>query len=147
MAILMEHVQWLVALHIMAFTAWMAGMFYLPRLFVYHCQTVQGTAEYERFTVMERKLLKQIMNPAMIVTILAGGTLSSLPGMVDWGAGWWWVKIISVVGLCAFHGMCSVWRKQFFRQENAHTERYFRIANEVPTILMMVIVIMIMVRP
>ncbi|MBR0558945.1 CopD family protein [Neokomagataea anthophila] len=147
MQAVMEHVQWLIALHIMAFTAWMAGLFYLPRLFVYHCQAEPGSAEYERFTVMERKLLKQIMNPAMIVTILVGGTLASLPGIIEWGALWWWMKLIAVIGLCGFHGMCSVWRKQFFIQKNNHTERYYRIANEIPTILMMIVVIMIIVRP
>ncbi|GBR53877.1 hypothetical protein AA106555_1476 [Neokomagataea thailandica NBRC 106555] len=145
--ILLAHMQWLLALHIMAFTAWMAGLFYLPRLFVYHCQAERGTADYERFTVMERKLLRQIMNPAMIVTILAGGALASLPGIIDWAAPWWWVKLVSVLGLCAFHGFCGVWRKQFLRHDNQHNERYYRIANEVPTLLMMIVVIMIIVRP
>ena len=139
--------SWILSVHIMAFIAWMAGTFYLPRLYVYHCQVVPGSAESERFKVMERKLLRQIMTPAMIVTFLAGGALASIPGLVDWNAGWWWTKLICVLGLAGFHGACGTWRRGFAEDRNQHPEKFYRIANEVPTILMMIIVIMIIVRP
>ncbi|EHH67688.1 protoporphyrinogen oxidase HemJ [Gluconobacter morbifer] len=144
---LAAHLSWLLSLHIMAFIAWMAAMFYLPRLYVYHCQTAPGSTESERFKVMERKLLRQIMTPAMIVTLLAGGAMASIPGVIDWSAGWWWTKLACVFGLFAFHGMCAKWRREFAEDRNTHPEKYYRIANEVPTILMAIIVIMIVVRP
>ncbi|MEJ5155506.1 protoporphyrinogen oxidase HemJ [Gluconobacter wancherniae] len=147
MDMLISYRSWFLSLHIMAFIAWMAGTFYLPRLYVYHCQTTPGSTESERFKVMELKLLRQIMTPAMIVTVLAGGIMSALPGVVDWSAGWWWTKIVCVLGLMGFHGACASWRKSFAEDRNTHPERYYRIANEVPTVLMMIIVIMIVVRP
>ncbi|MFT9297998.1 MAG: protoporphyrinogen oxidase HemJ [Gluconobacter sp.] len=147
MDFVVDHLSWFLSLHIMAFTAWMAGTFYLPRLYVYHTQTTPGTAESERFKIMERKLLRQIMTPAMIVTVLVGGMMSSVPGLVDWNSGWWWTKVICVLGLMGFHGACSQWRRLFAEDRNPHSEKYYRIANEVPTILMVIIVIMIMVRP
>lgn len=137
----------LLALHIMSFTAWMAGMFYLPRLYVYHCQTAIGTVESARFKVMERKLLRQIMTPAAVMTLLSGGAMASIPGLIDWSAPWWWAKLGGVFGLFAFHGACARWRRHFAEDRRPHPERYYRIANEVPTLLMMLIVIMIIVRP
>ncbi|QDH16889.1 protoporphyrinogen oxidase HemJ [Swingsia samuiensis] len=141
------HLSWLLALHIMAFTAWMAGMFYLPRLYVYHTQVIAGTAEDERFKVMERKLLKQIMTPAMIVTVMVGVIMASIPDVIDWYSMWWWVKLICVFGLVSFHGACSKWRKLFYKNENNHSEKFYRMMNEVPTVLMIILVIMIVVRP
>lgn len=144
---LATHLNWFLSLHIMAFTAWMAGTFYLPRLFVYHTQTAPGTSESERFKIMERKLLRQIMTPAMIVTVVVGGLMASVPGLVDWHSVWWWTKLVCVVSLMGFHGACSRWRKLFLQDQNNHSEKYYRIANEIPTILMVIIVIMIVVRP
>lgn len=144
---LMMHLSWIIALHVMAVIAWMAGIFYLPRLFVYHTQVQHGTTESDRFTLMERRLLKQIMAPAMVVTFLTGSAMASLPGVVDWHAGWWWAKLVSVIGMFAFHGTCARWWRGFSQGRNAHSERYYRVANEVPTILMMIIVVMIIVRP
>ncbi|MFT8354854.1 MAG: protoporphyrinogen oxidase HemJ [Gluconobacter japonicus] len=144
---LATHLNWFLSLHIMAFTAWMAGTFYLPRLFVYHTQTAPGTSESERFKIMERKLLRQIMTPAMIVTVVVGGLMASVPGLVDWHSVWWWTKLVCVVALMGFHGACSRWRKLFLQDQNNHSEKYYRIANEIPTILMVIIVIMIVVRP
>lgn len=147
MLFLMSHLSWILALHVMAFISWMAGIFYLPRLFVYHTQIQHGTAESDRFTLMERRLLKQIMTPAMVVTFLTGATMASLPGVVDWHAPWWWVKVVCVVGMFGFHGACARWWRGFAQGCNTHPERYYRMANEVPTVLMMVIVVMIVVRP
>ncbi|GAA4474955.1 MULTISPECIES: protoporphyrinogen oxidase HemJ [Gluconacetobacter] len=138
---------WFKALHVMSLIAWMSGMFYLPRLFVYHCQAAPGSAESARFKVMERKLLRQIMNPAMISTFLFGTLLVLTPGTVDWHAGWWYLKIVSVLGLAGFHGACARWRRDFAEDRNTRPENFYRAANEIPTILMAVVVIMVIVRP
>ena len=138
---------WIKSLHVMSVIAWMAGMFYLPRLYVYHCDTVPGSTDSERFKVMERRLLKQIINPAMISTWGFGLLLIFTPGVVDWGSGWWWVKFISVWLMSGFHGALSKWRRMFLEDRNTRPQRFYRIANEVPTVLMMVIVIMVIARP
>lgn len=144
---LLPYFQWFLALHIICFTAWMAGMFYLPRLYVYHCKTRPGDADSERFKVMERRLLKQIINPAMIGTFVFGVLLVLEPGAVSWSAPWWWVKIIALILMFGFHGACSRWRRDFLNDANRHSEKFYRIANEVPTILFIIIVIMVVVRP
>lgn len=137
--------HWLLALHIISFTAWMAGMFYLPRLYVYHCQTVPGTADSERFKVMEVKLLRLIINPAMISTWIFGILLVLTPGAVNWHAAWWWTKLTCVILMTVFHAFLSRWRKDFLNDRNKHPERFYRIANEIPTILFIVIVLCVVV--
>ena len=97
----------LLAFHIISFTAWMAGMFYLPRLYVYHCQLAPGSAESARFKVMERRLLRQIINPAMLSTFLFGILLILTPGAVNWHAAWWWTKLTAIVLMSGFHGNLS----------------------------------------
>ncbi len=144
---LLPFFQWFLALHIICFTAWMAGMFYLPRLYVYHCQTRPGSVESERFKVMERRLLKQIINPAMIGTFIFGLLMVFTPGAVNWHAAWWWVKIAALVLMFGFHGACSRWRRDFLNDANQKPEKFYRIANEVPTILFIVIVIAVVVKP
>lgn len=139
--------RWFLAFHVMSVMAWMAGMFYLPRLFVYHCQVQIGSEESARFKIMERRLLRAIINPAMISSLLFGIFLVLTPGAVDWHAGWWHCKMAALFGMFAFHGFCARWRKDFEKDQNRHPERYYRIANEVPTVLMMIIVIMVIVRP
>lgn len=138
---------WVKAFHVISMVAWMAGMFYLPRLYVYHCELVPGSAESERFKVMERRLLKQIINPAMIATFVFGILLVLTPGVIDWTWGWWHVKLTAVLLLGAFHGMMSGWRRAFLEDRNRKSQRFYRIANEVPTILLLIIVIMVIVRP
>lgn len=142
---LLPYFRWELAIHIIGFTAWMASLFYLPRLYVYHCQTAPGSAESERFKVMERRLLKQISNPAMILTWAAGIALILTPGAVNWGAGWWWTKLIGVILMSGFHGACSKWRKDFLNDRNTRSERFYRIANEIPTVLLVVIVVSVVV--
>jgi putative membrane protein len=139
--------SWTKALHVASMIAWMAGMFYLPRLYVYHCETLPGSAESERFKVMERRLLRQIINPAMIATWLLGILLVLTPGVIDWHAGWWHVKLLMVLLMSGFHGALSRWRKDFLEDRNTRPARFYRIANEVPTLLMLVIVVMVIVRP
>jgi protoporphyrinogen IX oxidase len=138
---------WTKALHVAAMIAWMAGMFYLPRLYVYHCDTKPGSAESERFKMMERRLLKQIINPAMIATLVFGIILVLTPGIIDWSWGWWHVKLLGVILLFGFHGACSRWRRDFLHDRNTRPQRFYRMANEVPTVLMLIIVIMVIVRP
>lgn len=138
---------WVKALHVIAMVAWMAGMFYLPRLYVYHCETAPGSAESERFKVMERRLLKQIINPAMIATWVLGATLALTPGVVDWSAGWWHTKLAAVVAMSGFHGTLSRWRRDFLDDRNVRPAKFYRIANEVPTLLLAAIVVMVIVRP
>ena len=138
---------WTKALHVIALIAWMAGMFYLPRLYVYHCELRAGSAESERFKVMERRLLKQIINPAMIATWLFGVLLVLTPGVIDWAAGWWYVKLAAVMLMSGFHGALSRWRRDFLEDRNTRPQRFYRIANEVPTLLVIIIVVMVIVRP
>ena len=138
---------WTKALHIASMVAWMAGMFYLPRLYVYHCETQSGSTESERFKVMEYRLLRQIINPAMIATWTFGTILVLTPGIVDWGAGWWHIKLASVLAMSGFHGALSKWRRLFLEDRNTKPARFYRIANEVPTLLMLAIVAMVVVRP
>ena len=138
---------WEKSFHVIAVIAWMAGLFYLPRLFVYHCAAAPGSVQSEGFKVMERKLLRQITTPAMIASVGFGILLILTPGAVDWRAGWWWTKLISVLAMLGFHGACAGWRKDFLHDRNTRSHRFYRMANEVPTLLMLVIVIMAIVQP
>jgi len=147
MDFLIDFYPWSKALHVIAVMSWMAGLLYLPRLYVYHVQTDAGSAESERFKVMERRLLRAIMNPAMIASFLFGGMLLATPGIVDWGSGWIWVKLAAVLAMSHVHHLLARWRKDFEADRNTRPERFFRIANEAPTLLMIVIVIMVIVRP
>ena len=138
---------WIKALHIMAVIAWMAGLFYLPRLFVYHAErSAVGSELDQTFQVMEEKLLRLIMNPAMIVAWLAGLVLLSM-GVFDWGAAWSWIKIVSVLAMTAAHGWMAKRRKEFAAGQNTRSGRTYRSFNEVPTVLMVVIVTAVIVRP
>ena len=139
---------WTKALHLISVISWMAGMFYLPRLFVYHAETATTGGELsETLKVMERKLLRVIMNPAMIATWLFGLLLLATPGVVDWSSGWIWVKLLMICAMTVFHHKLGLWRKDFEKNANQKSGRYYRLANEVPTFLMIVIVIMVIVKP
>ena len=138
---------WIKSFHVISVIAWMSGMFYLPRLFVYHCETRPGSAESERFKVMERRLLRGIINPAMIATWTFGILLVLTPGVIDWSAGWWHVKLAAVILMSGLHGAFSRWRRDFLHDRNRRSARFYRIANEIPTLLMIVIVIMVIARP
>lgn len=137
---------WVKALHVISIIAWMAGLLYLPRLFVYHCETAPGSDSSERFKVMERRLMRAIMNPAMIATFVFGIALVALePGWLK--QGWLHAKLLFVLGLAAAHGMMARWRKDFEADRNTRPQRFFRIMNEVPTLLMIGIVIFVIVKP
>jgi putative membrane protein len=138
---------WIKSFHVISVVAWMSGLLYLPRLFVYHCDTIPGSTDSERFKVMEYRLFKQITNPAMMATWTFGILLVLTPGVIDWSAGWWHVKLTCVVLLSGFHGAMSKWRREFMEDRNTRSQKFYRIANEVPTILLIVIVIMVIARP
>ena len=139
---------WTKSFHVISVIAWMAGLFYLPRLFVYHCALQRGSGESERFKVMERRLLKQIMVPAMTATWVFGVLLILTPGIVDWsGFNWWHVKFTAVILMTGFQGAMGKWRRMFLEDRNVKSHRFYRGANEVPTVLMLVIVIMAIAKP
>lgn len=137
--------EWIKALHVVAVIAWMAGLLYLPRLFVYHTQAAAGSNTSETFKVMERRLLKAIMNPAMIVTWLAGLWIVWQGGW--YMAGWFHAKLLLVIVMSAVHGMLAGHVRAFAEDRNTKPQRYFRILNEVPTVLMIAIVILVIVKP
>jgi putative membrane protein len=138
--VLLPYFHVILAFHIVSFTAWMAGMFYLPRLYVYHCQVAPGSAESARFKIMERRLLRQITTPAMMATFFFGILLILTPGAVDWHAPWWWTKLICLFLMSGFHGNLSKWRRDFLNDANTKSEKFYRIANEIPTVLFVIIV-------
>jgi putative membrane protein len=142
---LLPYYPWLKAFHIMAVISWMAGMLYLPRLFVYHCETEVGSAEYSRFVVMERKLMRVIINPSMIAVWVLGLLLAAT--LDAWGEPWFQLKLALVIGLSAIHGSFSAWRRHFEQGKNTRSQRFYRIVNEVPALLMALIVILVVVKP
>jgi len=147
MAWMTEAYPWIKALHIVSVIAWMAGMLYLPRLFVYHCDAEPGSTQSETFKTMERRLLRGIVNPAMIATFVFGGLLLSTPGLIDWSAWWIWAKLSLVTVMTAVHGLFSRWRRDFEADRNARPAGFYRIWNEAPTLLMVAIVILVVVKP
>ena len=139
---------WVKAIHIMAVISWMAGLFYLPRLFVYHVEKVEaGTETDSLFQVMEVKLLRFIMNNAMIASWIAGILMVLTPGVIDWSAVWPYAKGGAVIAMTWFHMWLAARRKDFERGENALDGRRYRLMNEVPTVLMIIIVVSVVVRP
>ena len=136
---------WLKALHIIAVISWMAGMLYLPRLFVYHAAAKPGSEQSETFKVMEQRLLKFIMLPAMAVTWIAGIILVLQGGFI--GATWFHIKFALVVTMTILHGVLTSWANEFAYDRNRHTAKFFRIVNEIPTVLLIAIVILATVKP
>jgi len=142
--------EWIKAAHIIAVIAWMAGMLYLPRLFVYHCAAAIGSVQSETFKVMERRLLRAIINPAMIATWVFGLALAWLGPDSRYGwfaSGWLWAKIILVLGLSGVHGLLARWMKDFAADCNRHSQKFYRIINEVHTMLMILIVLLAVLKP
>ena len=143
---LLIHYEWLRALHLIAVISWVAGMLYLPRLFVYHVDAKKGSAQSEGFKVMERRLLKFIINPAMIVTWIVGlSMLYANPALLS--EGWMHAKLLFVVLMSGAHGVLAGHTRKFANDANTKTTKYFRILNEIPTVLMVLIIIMAVVEP
>ncbi len=139
---------WILALHIMAVISWMAGIFYLPRLFVYHVERAKGDDEREAiFQVMERKLLRGIMNPAMIVTWICGVAMAIIGGEAIWASGWFGVKFLLVTIMTIFHHWLGRERKRLADGKFQNSGRFYRLMNEVPTLLMVGIVLMVVLKP
>ena len=146
--LLLNLYPWIKALHVISVIAWMAGLFYLPRLFVYHAEKVEAGSQTDQlFQTMELKLLRVIMNPAMIATWVFGLMLVFTPGVVDWSEVWPWTKATAVLTMTWFHHWLGWRRKDFQAGRNTRTGRQYRLMNEVPTVLMVVIVISVIVRP
>ena len=138
---------WLKALHIVSVIAWMAGLLYLPRLFVYHAEEKAGSPTAEIFKTMERRLLRGIMNPAMVAVFVLGVLLALTPGVVDWASSWVYVKLVLVAGLTALHHALGRWCREFAEDRNTRSARFYRMINEVPTVAMIAIVILVVVKP
>ena len=143
---LITNYLWVKALHIIAVISWMAGMLYLPRLYVYHVGAKKGSDLSETLKIMERRLLRFIINPAMIASFLFGGLmLWANPDLFR--QPWMHTKLTAIILMTVIHGLLARWRKQFARDENTHSEKFYRWWNEAPTVLMIIIVIMAVAKP
>lgn len=139
---------WVKSFHVMSVIAWMAGLFYLPRLYVYHVERAKSGSEMDDvFQTMEMKLLTVIMRPAMMSAWLFGLILVATPGTIDWSAVWPWVKAAAVIAMTWFHFWCAKRREEFLTGSNSLTGRQYRMMNEVPTLLMAIIVVSVIARP
>jgi putative membrane protein len=139
--------EWFKTLHVISVIAWMAGMLYLPRLYVYHADAAPGSDKSETFKIMERRLLKAITTPAMVASFIFGGLMLATPGAIDWSMGWVWAKIALIVAMTAMHGFLGKWRKDFEADRNTRPGKFYRMMNEVPTLLMIFVVILVIVKP
>lgn len=138
---------WVKALHVISVIAWIAGMMYLPRLFVYHAAAEKGSIQSETFKVMERRLYRGIMTPAMIATWLFGLAMAGTPGIIDWHQGWPWVKAVAVILLTAIQGYYGRQVRSFDSDSNTRPQGFWRVVNELPFVLVIIIVIMVIVQP
>ncbi len=140
-----EAFLWVKALHILAVIAWMAGMLYLPRLFIYHCAAEPGSVQSETFKVMERRLLRAIIDPAMGLTWVLGLALATHLGA--WSEPWMQTKFAAVIALSTMHSFFARWRRHFDSDDNRHSARFYRYMNEIPTVLMIAIVLLVVLKP
>ena len=138
---------WVKALHIIAVIAWMAGLLYLPRLFVYHAGVPPGSDRAAMLEIMERRLLRGIMLPAAVMTYAFGAALAATPGVVDWRRGWIWAKLGVVLLLTLFHMLLARWRLDLARGDFAHSPRFYRFMNELPTLALIAIVLLVVIKP
>ena len=138
---------WVKALHVISVIAWIAGMMYLPRLFVYHTAAEKGSIQSETFKIMERRLYRGIITPAMAATWIFGLIMVFTPGIIDWHEGWVWVKAVSVIALSGIHGYYGRQVRNFAADRNERPHGFWRVVNELPFVLVIIIVIMVIVRP
>jgi putative membrane protein len=138
-------ISWLLVFHILSFTAWMAGLFYLPRLYVYHADSLSGSEKSETFKIMEKRLMRVITTPAMLATWIFGLWLAVL--IQPWSEGWFHAKLLLVFLMSGFHGFLVGKMKAFARDENEKSAKFYRIINEVPTVLFILIVILVIIKP
>lgn len=145
--LLSQAYPWIKSLHIVSLVAWMAGLLYLPRLYVYHSKAAAGSDLSETFKVMERRLQRGIMIPAMVATWVFGVALACTPGVVDWQMGWIWAKLVLVLALTVFDRLLARWRAAFAEDRNPRSERFFRVVNELPSLALIAIVVLVVVKP
>ena len=145
--VLVAAYPWVKALHIIAVIAWMAGLLYLPRLYVYHADVPKRSNRAAMLEVMERRLLHGIMLPAALMTYAFGMLLAAIPGVVDWHRGWIWAKLGLVALLTIYHVLLAYWRLGLAAGNSPHSSKFFRIMNELPTVLMIAIVLLVVTRP
>ena len=138
---------WIKALHVISVMSWMAGLLYLPRLFIYHCEAEKGSDKSETFKIMERRLLRAIMNPAMVVSFITGGLMVYSYGSFLTTEIWFVAKLSCLFLLVLIHMYMSKWRKEFEGDINQKSQKFFRYINEIPTVLMIIIVVMVIVKP
>ena len=138
---------WIRALHVISVIAWIAGMMYLPRLFVYHTAAETGSIQSETFKIMERRLYRGIITPAMALTWIFGLIMVFTPGIIDWHQGWVWVKAVSVILLSGIHGYYGRQVRNFAADRNERPQGFWRVVNELPFVLVIIIVIMVIVQP
>ncbi len=138
---------WVKSLHIIAVIAWMAGLLYLPRLFVYHAGVPPGSSRATMLAVMERRLLYGIMLPAALLSYAFGALLAATPGIVAWQRGWIWAKLAIVLLLTIFHWLLAGWRRGLAAGEATHSEKFYRLVNELPTLAMIAIVLLVVLKP
>jgi putative membrane protein len=141
-----EYFLWYKAIHVISVISWMAGILYMPRLFVYHTRAKKGSEMDKTFQVMERKLLRFIMNPAMISSYVFGLLTAYIYGFVALGM-WFHLKMFAILLMTIFHGFLAKWRKDFEKGKNIHSEKFYRMANEIPTILMIISVLLVIIKP
>lgn len=141
-----EYFLWYKAIHVISVISWMAGILYMPRLFVYHTRAKKGSDMDKTFQIMERKLLRFIMNPAMISSYVFGLLTAYIYGFVALGM-WFHLKMLAILLLTVFHGFLAKWRKDFEKGKNTRSENFYRMANEIPTILMIISVILVIIKP
>jgi putative membrane protein len=141
-----NYYEWIKAFHVIAMTSWMAGMFYLPRLYAYHAEVKIGSDQDKIFQTMERRLLKIIINPAMIITIILGGMLAYIYGFLALGK-WFHLKMLAVILLTVIHGFLAKWRKDFVKGQNKKSAKFYKIINELPVVVFIAIVILVIVKP
>ncbi len=138
---------WVKSLHIIAVIAWMAGLLYLPRLYVYHADSPIGSSRAAMLAIMERRLLRGIMLPAAAMSYGFGLLLAATPGVVEWHRGWIWAKLGLVVLLTAFHILLAYWRLNLAAGRLSHSPKFYRVMNELPTVAMIAIVLLVVVKP
>jgi protoporphyrinogen IX oxidase len=141
-----DYFLWYKSIHVISVISWMAAMLYMPRLFLYHTRAKKGSEMDKTFQIMESRLLRVIMNPAMLLTYFFGLLTAYIYGFVALGM-WFHIKMLVVVALTIFHGLLARWIKVFARGENKHSEKFYRLINEVPTILMIIAVVLVIVKP
>lgn len=142
-----EYYLWFKAIHVVAVITWMAGLLYLPRLYVYHADAASGSDKSETFKIMERRLLKAIVNPSMIVTVVFGAFMLSVSDITIWHQGWPWIKLAMIALLLVIHFLYARWRRDFAADRNLRPAKFYRWWNEAPTIPLIVIIIMAVVKP